>query len=125
MLLVKTKLGLSTIEGVGLFADQDIEKGQLIWVFNAVVDTLIDPDELAWVSPVSAELLRKYTYMDTELNRLVLCGDDARFFNHSDTPNCDEHGVGFKGTTIANQYIPKGTELTCDYKRIHTGDMGF
>ena len=49
MLMVKTKLGLSSIEGIGLFADEDIKAATITWRFipgfdqlfsQAVIDTL-------------------------------------------------------------------------------------
>ncbi len=38
MLLVKTKLGLSKIHGIGLFADENIKKGTIIWKFTPDFD---------------------------------------------------------------------------------------
>lgn len=34
MLIVKTKLGLSNINEIGLFADEDIPRGTIIWKNN-------------------------------------------------------------------------------------------
>ncbi len=54
----------------------------------------------------------------------MLCGDDARFFNHSDTPNCfdfpDERG----GTTVAARDIDPGEELTSDYASFDANHPG-
>ena len=50
----------------------------------------------------------------------VLCGDDARFFNHSPSPNCvdiydSSHGLDdAHDVTIAARDILPGEELTCD-----------
>lgn len=48
-------------------------------------------------------------------DKYILCTDDARFINHSKTPNT--HGYyGKKGDlTIATFDIKKGEELTEDY----------
>lgn len=43
---------------------------------------------------------------------LVLCGDNARFMNHSFEPNCDDR----TGVTFALRDILAGEELTCDYR---------
>lgn len=45
---------------------------------------------------------------------MVLCGDNARFMNHSFEPNCDDDGGEF---TTAARDIEAGEELTCDYRR--------
>ncbi len=46
----------------------------------------------------------------------VFCGDDARYFNHSDTPNTrgEESEDGY-GETYALRDIEAGEELTGDY----------
>ncbi len=41
MLLIKTKLDLSKIHGIGLFAGEDIPKGTIIWRFNSLIDIYI------------------------------------------------------------------------------------
>ena len=38
MLYVKTKIGQSKIHGMGLFADQFIKKGTIIWKFTPGFD---------------------------------------------------------------------------------------
>ncbi len=49
----------------------------------------------------------------------MLCGDDGRFFNHSDQPNCDD---GKPDITIALRHVNKGEELTVNYKAFY-GDI--
>ena len=62
------------------------------------------------------EFFSRYGYVDRNLNRLILCFDDARFVNHSATPNiatdyaCDPHGLD-----IALRDIAEDEELTMDY----------
>lgn len=115
MLLVKTYLAPSSIHGVGLFAGQNIPKGTVIWRLDRTIDLILTDREIAALAPPSREQIRKYTYQDRFLGEFVLCGDDARFFNHDDSPNCldipDEQG----GTTVAARDILEGEELTSDY----------
>jgi hypothetical protein len=47
----------------------------------------------------------------------VLCGDNGRHFNHSDTPNTLSEGIAF-GDDVAAMDIAAGTELTSDYRTI-------
>ena len=51
------------------------------------------------------------------LFRSVLCGDNGRHFNHSDTPNTLSQGIAF-GDDVARANLPAGTELTSDYRTI-------
>ena len=50
----------------------------------------------------------------------VLCFDDARYFNHSDNPNCKtiESLDDKEGVEIAGKDIQKGEELTVNYKNM-------
>jgi SET domain-containing protein len=46
----------------------------------------------------------------------ILCGDDARFFNHSTDANCFEtYSANGLSPTIADRDIKKGEELTINY----------
>jgi hypothetical protein len=115
MLLVKTYLDRSTIHGVGLFAAERIRKGTVLWRLNPLIDVQLTEAQIASLGDAAREQILKYTYRDRVLGTYVLCGDDARFFNHMENPNCldvpDEQG----GATVAARDIEAGEELTCDY----------
>ena len=55
----------------------------------------------------------RYGYQPSEEPVYIVCGDNARFMNHSDTPNCDD----VDDLTIALVDIAEGDEITCDYAR--------
>jgi len=118
MILVKTKIGLSRIEGIGIFADEFIPKGTPVWKFQEGFDLKIKKEELAKLSEPSKKQFLKYSYLNPETNEYILCFDDSRFFNHSDNPNCigivsAEDGEEIDITT---RDIQKDEELTCNYK---------
>jgi uncharacterized protein len=115
MLLVKTYLDRSAIHGIGLFAGERIAKGTVIWRRSAVIDLLLGEEEIAALHPAAREQIEKYTYLDHMLRKFVLCGDDARFFNHSEAPNCHDYPDEDGGTTVAARDIELGEELTSDY----------
>lgn len=116
MLLVKTKLAHSAIHGIGLFADEFIPKGTIIWKFNPVIDITLCLDQIEKLSEPSCEQIKKYTYRSMISGCYVLCGDDARFFNHSTEPNCyDVCESQEQDLTIARRDIEKDEELTSDY----------
>ena len=115
MLLVKTFLAPSRIHGIGLFAAEGIPAGTVIWRMSPIIDielSLADLDRLAGPSRAQVD---KYTYMDLVRGKRELCGDDARFFNHDDDPNCHDFPDAEGGTTVAARDIEEGEELTCDY----------
>ena len=119
MLLVKTKIGPSSIHSIGLFADQFIPKGTIVWKFEPTIDLLITEEELNKLPEIARERFIHYAYFDTEKNKYCLCGDDARFFNHSENPSCDE---ATSDITTAINDIQTGEELTGNYRTFY-GDI--
>lgn len=115
MLLVKTRLGVSHIHGIGLFAQEFIAAGTLIWVFHPKIDLKLTSHEIAELPPACRVQIERYSYKEKHSGLYLLCGDDARFFNHTADPNCVDLDNGEEGITIAKVDIEPGTELTCDY----------
>ncbi len=119
MLLVKTRLGLSSIHGIGLFADEDIAKGTRIWEFTPGFDLQIPKDQFYRIPEASRQDFLKYSYTSINNGHFILCCDDARFFNHSENPNVQDipgSDPMDEGVTIASRNIQRGEELTCDYR---------
>lgn len=122
MLLVKTKIGPSQVNGIGLFAAQFIPKGTPVWRFQSGFDLKIDKSGLAKLSAPAKEQFLKYAYLDPETRKYFLCFDDTRFSNHSDNPNCVDGSPGdAEGVDIAARDIRVGEELTFNYKEFDAG----
>ncbi len=118
MLLVKTYLDRSPIHGIGIFAAEPISAGTVVWRLHPGIDLLLEPDVLEGLAPPARIQIEKYTYLDPVLKKRVLCGDDARFFNHDERPNCHDFPDEDGGVTVAARTIAAGEELTRDYARI-------
>jgi SET domain-containing protein len=118
MLMVKTRLGLSDIAGIGLFADQDIPKGTVTWRFMADFDRLLKKAEIEGLPEPARSNLLDHTYLDPTSGLFVLCADNARFMNHADKPNtAGIHEPGaIEGYDVAIRDIRAGEEMTCDYR---------
>jgi SET domain-containing protein len=113
MLLVTTHLKESSISGIGLFASEPIRKGTRVWGFEPKLDIVLSKEEIGELSPSAQEQFHRYAYLDKVRKKYLLCGDDARFFNHSATPNCDE--TEDNDSTYALKDIAAGEELTINY----------
>jgi uncharacterized protein len=118
MLRVRTYLTASPIEGIGLFAVEPIPRGTLVWKLDERFDRSYDLRDIAADDRLLRDMLARYGYRTSEVPVVTLCGDDARFMNHSPTANTDEIGE----MTIATADIAAGEEITCDYAKF---DYGF
>ena len=119
MLLVQVRVDRSAIHGLGVFAVEAIAKGTQIWRFTPGFDLDIDPDVIANQPSPFREYLLHYGYVDSRLQRYILCCDDARFLNHSNAPNVfSDYELDRYGVDIAARGIAAGEELTVDYEAI-------
>ena len=116
MLLVRTSVRQSAIHGLGVFAEEDIPDGAILWRFEPVVDRLIPEAELERLPDHLVDFIEVYSEYFPELGLLVLSGDNDRFTNHSDDPNTEVVlPNGPEAHVRARRAISAGEEITCDY----------
>ncbi len=113
MLLIPTYVAPSRIEGVGVFAAEDIPAGTLIWQLDASLDRLLSKDDIAALPEVHQAFVERYGYPyphDPTMTIVEL--DNGRFMNHSTAPNTNfsDADAGFTRTAVAAH-----EELTCNY----------
>lgn len=118
MLTVKTFLLPSSIHGKGVFAAEPIPRGTVVWRFAPAEDLLLtEPPSLG---PTAETYLRHFAFFDAGRGGFVVCGDNAKWMNHSDDANTT---AVFEGTNprvydrdVAVRDIHPGEEITCDYR---------
>lgn len=119
MLQVKTKVKEAFRNnqsiGFGLFADQFIPKGTIIWKLNPLIDKIINVDQLVNFSELELKYINTYCYRENTV--MILCADDGKYYNHSVNCNCDDLIDDVLGSiTVAKVDINEGEELTSDYR---------
>ena len=113
MMLVRTYVAPSAVEGVGVFAAEPIRKGQLIWRLDPEFDRMISRNWLRAAPSHFSEFIARYAYpLHDDPDTLVLEIDNGRFMNHSTSPNTDFTKI-VEG--YAKKRIKEGDELVCDY----------
>lgn len=116
MLHVRTTIKPSPIHGIGLFADQHIKKGTIVWQFEPGLDLVVCEPRFRNLPAFIQTYLKRYAYLNRN-NCYVLCFDDAKHFNHAAKPNV----VGVPSLSadedidIAARDIAPGEELTTNY----------
>ncbi len=122
MMLVRSHVAQSPIEGLGVYADEFISSGTLIWQLNRKFIATFSRCDLENFPPHIREFVDRYSFPDFEDKNLLFVElDNGRFMNHSDTPNTDF-------TQFSNGYalrdIHEGEEITCNYYEFDSTFVG-
>lgn len=112
MLLIATALKASTIHGLGLFAVEPIAKGTVLWRYTEPFDRKWTAE---YVSSLPEVAQRHVFHFCARLRdgSFLVTGDNDRFWNHSDSPNCLTDTEAKE--TVAIRDIEAGEELTESY----------
>lgn len=111
MFLIPTYVDRSQVHGYGVYCATPVPAGTTIWQFVEGVDLRLTERDLDQLPLSIRATIRSYCYRE-ESGAYVLCGDSAKFMNHSSEPTCDDNGL----VTRVLKALPAGTELTCDYR---------
>lgn len=125
MMLVRTYLAPSAIEGLGVFTREPIRKGDLVWRFDTRFDRVIPVEDVAAAPAHMQEFMERYAYpLPSDPERFVVLDvDEGRFMNHADEPNCEFPPDGETGWAARD--IAAGEELTCHYACFTLGAIRF
>ncbi len=109
----------SEIEGLGLFAIQDISKGEVVAVKAGHILTLEHINQLTFVCNAELQVAHNLFVCPSTKEELP---DSMIYINHSCEPN-----VGMRGDIVfvAMRDIKDGEELTIDYAMIDNYDYKF
>lgn len=129
MLLIKTTVKPSTIAGLGLFADEDIKQGEIIWRYDPQTCMVFTQQQLSTLVN-SAQYIESIKYYLTygwyvsQLGGVVVCLDNGRFVNHSSAPNLGQITPSDESWrfSFALRDIEKGEELTENYASYDSTD---
>ncbi|NQV12621.1 SET domain-containing protein [Candidatus Uhrbacteria bacterium] len=118
MLKVKTVTRASEIHGIGLFADQDIAKGTVVWVFESDLDISVSKEGYESLPEVQKHFFDHYGYWSDQLDLYICAADGWRYTNHSEKANVVTVNLatGCEGQDVAIRDIKKGEELLFDYR---------
>jgi len=121
MIHIKYKIDKSKIHGVGLFTEQDIKSGDLIYTPNALLDINLSEQEFESLTPEEKKEVEYYGYFNKKTSKWHVAFDMIRILNHGGEENAnitqDDEMV-----MTAKKDILKGQELLQDYKEIYPKD---
>lgn len=112
MFHVKVKVLPSNINGLGLFAEENIAKEQLVYSKNDKLDLTVSVKEFENLSLDEKRTIKHYGFLDKKENIWHVSFDDIRFCNHSFQSNITNENKKL----IATKDIKKGDEITQNYE---------
>ena len=119
---VKTYLDSSQIEGIGVFTDEFIPKGSIVWEYDFNFDIKFSINEYTQFLKSNPDIYRHFDkYVMKKDDIVIYCVDNAKFVNHSNSANT--FSTTFKQIAIVD--ILKGEEITCNYFEIDDEFSGF
>lgn len=122
MLLPRTHLDRSTVcKGIGVFLNEDIPVGQVMWKYDPFFTRKVTRAELGSLpNAVFARIMEDdYYWIDSEGNWMFPLDND-RFVNHSIRPAMVKQGDTL---TVAARSLRAGEEITIDYRTLVPPEM--
>ena len=108
MLLIDTYLDKSKIQGVGVFAKENVTKGQQIKKVRPEFEMRFDKKNLPQMPLALANFIQTHSWEDDK-DIYVMGIDNEKYMNHSTDPNVNAEGIALKDIKI-------GDEITIDYR---------
>jgi SET domain-containing protein len=110
MLLIDTYLDKSKINGVGVFAKENVKKGEKIKEVRPEFEIEFDKENLPRMPLALARMVDNYAYEREKGSKIVVLGiDNEKYLNHSDNPSVNDDGIALKDIKI-------GDEITINYR---------
>ena len=109
MLLIDTYLDKSKIQGVGVFAKENVKKGEKIKEVRLEFEIEFNSDNLPKMPLALAKFIDTHSYERELGSKILVMGiDNEKYLNHSDDPSVDDEGYALKDIKI-------GDEITINY----------
>lgn len=118
MIHISYKILSSKTHGIGLFADQDIKAGELIYSPSPLLDVDITQEQFENLTPSEQHEVKYYGYWNKRTQRWHVAFDAIRILNHSpaDIANVTQDDDMIM---TSKRDILSGEELLQDYVEIY------
>lgn len=121
---IQYKLQDSGIHGVGLFADQDILEGQLVYTASPLLDLNINQETFDALSDAEQHEVRYWGFFDEPSQLWHVDFDVSKFINHmpAEQATVTQDNKHTDAYLIAVRDIKMGVELTQNYLEFESID---
>ncbi|MBI3633008.1 MAG: SET domain-containing protein [Candidatus Vogelbacteria bacterium] len=122
MIHIKYKLYRSNKHGIGLFTDEDLRKGQLVYTASLVLDLNITQEQFDSLNDAEQNEVRWWGFKIEDEGTWHVDFDVSKFINHSYEPTVTQDKDHKDAYLVATRDIIKGEELTQNYLEFETAE---
>jgi SET domain-containing protein len=115
MIHIKYKLDKSDIHGIGLFADEDLSMGQLIYTESPLLDVNISEAQFDSLSENEKREIKYWGFNIGDKGIWHVDFDVSKFINHAKDGTATQDSSHKEAYLIATRDVKKGEELTQNY----------
>jgi len=115
MIHIKYRLDKSNKHGIGLFTEEDLKKGQLIYTASPLLDVNLTEEQFNSLSDLEKDEIRWWGFFHEPSKRWHVDFDVSKFINHSYKSNITQDENFDEAHLITARIIKAGEELTQNY----------
>lgn len=123
MIHIKYRLDKSEKHGIGLFADQDIKKGELIYTASPTLDLNITKEQFESLNESEQREMKYWGFWIEKDKVWHVDFDVSKFINHSTEATVTQDTTKDDAYLIATRDIKAGEELTQNYLEFESEEV--
>lgn len=120
MIHIKYKLSSSDKHGIGLFADEDLQKGQLVYTASPLLDVNITQEQFDSLNDREKEEFQWWGFFHEPSQKWHVDFDVSKFINHSEEGTLTQDKNQEDAYLVTTRDVKKGEELTQNYLEFET-----
>lgn len=122
MVHIKYKLDKSKLYGIGLFSEENLKKGQVVYTASPLLDVNITQEQFDSLDEKEKAEIKYWGFWDEPNNAWHVDFDNSKFINHSYNPTLTQDPKHRDAYLIAARDIKAGEELTQNYLEFENED---
>lgn len=112
---IKYKLKASDLHGIGLFTDQPIQQGKVVYTASPLLDLNITQAQFDSLDQKEKDEILWWGFFDEPSQMWHVDFDVSKFINHSYNATLMQDASHDEAYLVATRYIKPGEELTQNY----------
>jgi hypothetical protein len=115
MMHIQYKLDRSKKHGIGLFTNEDLQQGQLVYTASPMLDVDITQAQFVSLNEREREEIRWWGFFDTPTQKWHVDFDVSKFINHATDATVTQDPNHANAYLVTTRDVKRGEELTQDY----------